>query len=58
MAGARLGRHTSMGDSECAFLQNLGPQKGSEGSRDEVLFGLGVGFGMGLKCFIGTQPVA
>ncbi len=57
MARTRFGRHTGVGDAKGTLVEDSGADKRSEGSRDEVGFGLGVRLGEGLESLVGTQTV-
>lgn len=47
-----------MGDAKRPFFKDLGSQKGGEGSRNEVIVGLGIWLGVRLKRFICAQSVS
>lgn len=57
MARTRLSRHAGVRHAKGTLVEDFGADKWSEWSRNEVGFGLGVGFGEGLEGLVCTQTI-
>ena len=57
MARPRLGWHAGVRDAEGSMLKDAGPEKRSEGSRDEVVVGFRVRFRVRLERLISAQAI-